>query len=164
VGLVVGLAIALAGVYLAARPIADSILTLHGLQLAQEGRAEDALAQLDRSLAWGVQDSLTYDAIAQVRLLQARQALDASARQGRLSAAADAMHAAWDASPYQVGFGRRLALIYQEWAKETSDADGRQARLGEARAALELAVQRAPADASLRRELADLKKTLQDGR
>jgi len=164
IGLAVGLALALAGIYLAARPEAGSILALHGLRLAQEGQAEAALAQLDRSLAWGVQDSLTFDAIAQVRLLQARQATDVIARQDRLSAAADAMRAAWDASPYQAGFGRRLALIYREWAEATPNADARRERLHAARATLELAVLRAPADASLRRELVDLKKTLQDGR
>ena len=104
------------------------------------------------------------DALGQLALLQARQSDDANQRQAAFGRAADALGAAWDASPYQTEYGRRLALVYEEWAEAMPDEAGRRAHLEEARLALERARRLAPADVRPRDDLTHITTLLTESR
>jgi hypothetical protein len=153
-----------AGLISAARMAAGDMLTLDGLRLARGGDLDASESRLAAALSWGVHDTLIYDALSQLYMTRSTGAGDLTARHAWLERAAQAAGAAWAATPQQIEFGRRQALIYEEWAEATPERAGRAERLTQARDILERARDLAPADPRPPADLAHINQLLAESK
>lgn len=159
----VGALIALGGIFLTARPAVSDILTSQAISVAREGKWETSFTLLQDAVRWGVHDSLAYDALAQMWLGRARAEGNPEAAKEAFASSAKAMQLAWQASPYQAEYGRRLALIYWEWAETTTDSQERRVHLAEALGTLERVTAAMPADQRTQDDVNTLREALSSG-
>lgn len=136
------------------------IATAQGRRAVQRGDFAGAERLLEAAAHVSPFSGLAWNALAERWVLDARLSptpADASTSYAR---AAQAMGRAWEAEPFIVEWGRRLALILCEGAEIQSSSAERGEWLGRAREVLARAQRLAPANAEIERALLDMERLL----